>query len=192
MVQENHMQVHFDAKSVNEGLARMVVTAFMTNMNPTLEQIADVKTAVSEAVTNAIIHGYEDETKQVELTCDQNGQQLVVTVEDHGVGIEDLEQALQPFFTTKPELERSGMGFSFMEAFMDRIEVRSKKGEGTRVVMWKYIEREREQYDTGKRGKWTTEHPEGAAGRPEDQAADDNREYGAGLYGGETICKPGN
>lgn len=86
MVQENHMQVHFDAKSVNEGLARMVVTAFMTNMNPTLEQIADVKTAVSEAVTNAIIHGYEDETKQVELTCDQNGQQLVVTVEDHGVG----------------------------------------------------------------------------------------------------------
>ena len=91
MVQENHMQVHFDAKSVNEGLARMVVTAFMTNMNPTLEQIADVKTAVSEAVTNAIIHGYEDETKQVELTCDQNGQQLVVTVEDHGVGIEDLE-----------------------------------------------------------------------------------------------------
>ena len=145
MVQENHMQVHFDAKSVNEGLARMVVTAFMTNMNPTLEQIADVKTAVSEAVTNAIIHGYEDETEQVELTCDQNGQQLVVTVEDHGVGIEDLEQALQPFFTTKPELERSGMGFSFMEAFMDRIEVRSKKGEGTRVVMWKYIEREREQ-----------------------------------------------
>ena len=145
MVQENHMQVHFDAKSVNEGLARMVVTAFMTNMNPTLEQIADVKTAVSEAVTNAIIHGYEDETNQVELTCDQNGQQLVVTVEDHGVGIEDLEQALQPFFTTKPELERSGMGFSFMEAFMDRIEVRSKKGEGTRVVMWKYIEREREQ-----------------------------------------------
>ena len=136
---------NFDAKSVNEGLARMVVTAFMTNMNPTLEQIADVKTAVSEAVTNAIIHGYEDETKQVELTCDQNGQQLVVTVEDHGVGIEDLEQALQPFFTTKPELERSGMGFSFMEAFMDRIEVRSKKGEGTRVVMWKYIEREREQ-----------------------------------------------
>ena len=79
MTQENHMQVHFDAKSVNEGLARMVVTAFMADMNPTLEQIADVKTAVSEAVTNAIIHGYDDEHKQVELTCDQNGQQLVVT-----------------------------------------------------------------------------------------------------------------
>ena len=139
MVQENHMQVHFDAKSVNEGLARMVVTAFMTNMNPTLEQIADVKTAVSEAVTNAIIHGYEDETKQVELTCDQNGQQLVVTVEDHGVGIEDLEQALQPFFTTKPELERSGMGFSFMEAFMDEVQVESEPGLGTTVTMRKTL-----------------------------------------------------
>ena len=139
MVQENHMQVHFDAKSVNEGLARMVVTAFMTNMNPTLEQIADVKTAVSEAVTNAIIHGYEDETKQVELTCDQNGQQLVVTVEDHGVGIEDLEQALQPFFLPKPELERSGMVFSFMEAFMDSVKVESELHIGTRITMEKEI-----------------------------------------------------
>ena len=119
MVQENHMQVHFDAKSVNEGLARMVVTAFMTNMNPTLEQIADVKTAVSEAVTNAIIHGYEDETKQVELTCDQNGQQLVVTVEDHGVGIEDLEQALQPFFTTKEVGKGVGLGLSISKGIIE-------------------------------------------------------------------------
>ena len=142
MVQENHMQVHFDAKSVNEGLARMVVTAFMTNMNPTLEQIADVKTAVSEAVTNAIIHGYEDETKQVELTCDQNGQQLVVTVEDHGVGIEDLEQALQPFFTTKPELERSGMGFTIMETFMEKVRIESRIGVGTRIFMEKTLAKE--------------------------------------------------
>ena len=142
MVQENHMQVHFDAKSVNEGLARMVVTAFMTNMNPTLEQIADVKTAVSEAVTNAIIHGYEDETKQVELTCDQNGQQLVVTVEDHGVGIEDLEQALQPFFTTKPELERSGMGFTIMETFMEKVRIESCIGAGTRIFMEKTLAKE--------------------------------------------------
>ena len=147
MVQENHMQVHFDAKSVNEGLARMVVTAFMTNMNPTLEQIADVKTAVSEAVTNAIIHGYEDETKQVELTCDQNGQQLVVTVEDHGVGIEDLEQALQPFFTTKPEQDRSGMGFAFMEAFMDEVLVESRLGEGTTVTMKKTIGRQKDVFE---------------------------------------------
>ena len=143
--QKEHVRLEFESNSRNEEFARVVAAVFMSRLDPTLEETQDVKTAVSEAVTNAIIHGYEDETKQVELTCDQNGQQLVVTVEDHGVGIEDLEQALQPFFTTKPELERSGMGFSFMEAFMDRIEVRSKKGEGTRVVMWKYIEREREQ-----------------------------------------------
>ena len=141
------MQVMFDAKSVNESLARMVVTAFMTDMNPTLEQISDVKTAVSEAVTNAIIHGYENENREdsVELCCDREGQQLIVTVEDHGVGIADVEQARNPFYTTKPELERSGMGFTFMEAFMDKVEVCSQLGVGTKVVMWKYIERESEQ-----------------------------------------------
>ena len=145
MEQQNHMQVIFDAKSENEGLARMIVTAFLAEMNPTLEQIADVKTAVSEAVTNAIIHGYDNEQESVQLSCDRDGQQLVVTVEDHGVGIADIDQAMQPFYTTKPQLERSGMGFAFMEAFMDRIEVQSGLGEGTKVVMWKYIEREREQ-----------------------------------------------
>jgi len=145
MTEQNHMKVFFNATSVNEGLARMVVAAFMTEMNPTLEQIADVKTAVSEAVTNAIIHGYDDEEKEVMLSCDRDGQQLVVTVEDQGVGIADLEEAMQPFYTSKPQLERSGMGFSFMEAFMDKLEVSSKVGEGTKVVMWKYIERESER-----------------------------------------------
>ena len=147
MAEQNHMQVIFDAKSVNESLARMVVTAFMTDMNPTLEQISDVKTAVSEAVTNAIIHGYVNENMEdlVELCCDREGQQLIVTVEDHGVGIADVEQARNPFYTTKPKLERSGMGFTFMEAFMDKVEVCSQLGVGTKVVMWKYIEREREQ-----------------------------------------------
>lgn len=145
MEQQNHMQVLFDAKSENEGLARMVVTAFMAEMNPTLEQIADVKTAVSEAVTNAIIHGYNNEEESVSLCCDRDGQQLVITVEDHGAGIEKIDQAMQPFYTTKPQLERSGMGFAFMEAFMDKLEVRSKVGEGTKVVMWKYIERDSEQ-----------------------------------------------
>ena len=147
MAEQNHMQVMFDAKSVNESLARMVVTAFMTDMNPTLEQISDVKTAVSEAVTNAIIHGYENENREdsVELCCDREGQQLIVTVEDHGVGIADVEQARNPFYTTKPELERSGMGFTFMEASMDKVEVCSQLGVGTKVVMWKYIERESEQ-----------------------------------------------
>ena len=116
MEQQNHMQVIFDAKSENEGLARMIVTAFLAEMNPTLEQIADVKTAVSEAVTNAIIHGYDNEQESVQLSCDRDGQQLVVTVEDHGIGIADIDQAMQPFYTTKPQLERSGMGFAFMEA----------------------------------------------------------------------------
>ena len=145
MAEQNHMQVIFDAKSVNESLARMVVTAFMTDMNPTLEQISDVKTAVSEAVTNAIIHGYENKEDSVELCCDRDGQQLIVTVEDHGVGIVDIEQARNPFYTTKPELERSGMGFTFMEAFMDKVEVFSQLGVGTKVVMWKYIERNSEK-----------------------------------------------
>ena len=147
MAEQNHMQVMFDAKSVNESLARMVVTAFMTDMNPTLEQISDEKTAVSEAVTNAIIHGYENENREdsVELCCDREGQQLIVTVEDHGVGIADVEQARNPFYTTKPELERSGMGFTFMEAFMDKVEVCSQLGVGTKVVMWKYIERNSEK-----------------------------------------------
>ena len=145
MAEQNHMQVIFDAKSVNESLARMVVTAFMTDMNQTLEQISDVKTAVSEAVTNAIIHGYENKEDSVELCCDRDGQQLIVTVEDHGVGIVDIEQARNPFYTTKPELERSGMGFTFMEAFMDKVEVCSQLGVGTKVVMWKYIERNSEK-----------------------------------------------
>ena len=145
MAEQNHMQVIFDAKSVNERLARMVVTAFMTDMNPTLEQVSDVKTAVSEAVTNAIIHGYENKEDSVELCCDRDGQQLIVTVEDHGVGIADVERARNPFYTTKPELERSGMGFTFMEAFMDKVEVCSQLGVGTKVVMWKYIERDSEK-----------------------------------------------
>jgi stage II sporulation protein AB (anti-sigma F factor) len=141
----NHVTLHFDAKSVNESFARMAVMAFMTDMNPTLEQLEDVKTAVSEAVTNAIIHGYQEEDKQVEMLLDREGSKLVVQIIDRGVGIENIEEALQPFFTTKPELERSGMGFAFMDAFMDELSVYSKPGEGTRVVMTKYIERENEQ-----------------------------------------------
>lgn len=142
---KNHAYVSFDAKSVNEGFARMIVMAFMTDMNPTLDELEDVKTAVSEAVTNAIIHGYDSdkdflsEDKQVELSCIREGKVLTVTVADHGIGMENVEEAKQPFFTTKPEQERSGMGFSFMEAFMDEVDVYSKLGEGTRVTMKKWI-----------------------------------------------------
>lgn len=138
----NHMHLCFDARTSNESFARMAVTAFMSAMNPTLEQIADVKTAVSEAVTNAIVHGYTDENRQVEVVCDQYDKKLIVMVVDHGVGIENVEQAMQPFYTSKPELERSGMGFSFMEAFMDDVKVESRLGIGTKITMSKYISAE--------------------------------------------------
>ena len=120
----------------------------MTQMDPVLEEVADVKTAVSEAVTNSIIHGYEGRTSgKITVWCgiEKDKKTILVTVKDQGIGIENVEQAMEPLYTTRPDMDRSGMGFAFMEAFMDRIEVRSKKGEGTRVVMWKYIEREREQ-----------------------------------------------
>ena len=141
----NHARVSFDAKSENEGFARMVVMGFMMEMNPTMDELQDVKTAVSEAVTNAIIHGYEsDGNAQVEMKCLREGQKLTVVIEDQGIGIQDVEEARQPFYTTKPEEERSGMGFSFMETFMDEIEIISKVGQGTKVIMHKYIERENE------------------------------------------------
>ena len=144
----NEMEVVFDSRSENEGFARVAVAAFMTQMDPVLEEVADVKTAVSEAVTNSIIHGYEGRTSgKITVWCgiEKDKKTIAVTVKDQGVGIKNVEQAMEPLYTTRPDMDRSGMGFAFMEAFMDRIEVRSKKGEGTRVVMWKYIEREREQ-----------------------------------------------
>ncbi len=139
------MQVHFSARSVNESFARMTVAAFMAEMDPTIEQLEDVKTAVSEAVTNAIVHGYEDEEKQVEITCFYENERLSISVVDHGVGIEDVREAMQPFYTSKPGQERTGMGFAFMEAFMDEVCVESAPGKGTAVHMVKYIERADEQ-----------------------------------------------
>lgn len=138
----NHMQLQFDAKSVNEGFARVAVAAFLAELNPTLDEIADIKTAVSEAVTNAIIHGYPDGGGQVRLLCKIEGKQIFIMVEDEGVGIEDVEKAKTPLFTTKPELERSGMGFAFMEAFMDEVQVASKPGKGTCVVMKKELDKQ--------------------------------------------------
>ncbi len=135
----NHMQLQFDAKSINEGFARVAVAGFLAELNPTLDEIADIKTAVSEAVTNAIIHGYPEEEGLVRLLCKTEGKHIFIMVEDEGVGIEDVEMARTPMFTTKPELERSGMGFAFMEAFMDEVEVASKPGKGTCVIMKKEI-----------------------------------------------------
>ena len=150
----NEMEIVFDAVSCNESFARVAVAAFITHLNPTLEELADIKTAVSEAVTNAIIHGYENlsgYTKhgemrpaysiihpgKVRLHCILENDTLSIEVSDQGKGIEDVARAMEPLFTTKPELERSGMGFAFMEAFMDELEVESIPGKGTRVHMWK-------------------------------------------------------
>ena len=129
--------LEFDAISENESLARVVIAAFLTQLDPTLEELQDVKTAVSEAVTNAIIHGYEEQKGKVVLEASLYGGLLEVTISDKGKGIENVTRAMQPLFTTGSEQERSGMGFSFMEAFMDKIEVESSLGEGTSVHMWK-------------------------------------------------------
>ena len=136
---KNWMQLEISAISENEQLARIAVASFITPLNPTLEEMADVKTAVSEAVTNAIIHGYEEQVGTVYIRCRLEGELLEVEVEDKGKGIEDIEQAMEPMYTTKPEGNRSGMGFSFMEAFMDELEVTSIPGDGTIVFMKKKL-----------------------------------------------------
>ena len=137
--QNNEMEIRFDSRSENEGFARVSVASFLTQLNPTVEEVADVKTAVSEAVTNAIIHGYEQRVDTVRIYCSIENQLFTVEISDRGKGIENVEKAMEPMFTTKPEDDRSGMGFSFMEAFMDTVEVESKAGEGTRVKMTKTI-----------------------------------------------------
>lgn len=135
----NEMELTFDSRSANEGFARVAVSAFLTQLNPTVEEVSDVKTAVSEAVTNAIIHGYESELKKIVIRCRIEERTIYIEVRDHGKGIEDVKKAMEPMYTTKPELERSGMGFSFMEAFMDKVSVESAVGEGTTVKMEKNI-----------------------------------------------------
>ena len=148
MEHTNEMQLIFDSRSSNESFARVTVAAFMTSLNPTVEEVSDVKTAVSEAVTNAIIHGYENEVHNICIRCKTEGQILYLEIEDQGKGIEDVGQAMEPLFTTKPELDRSGMGFSFMEAFMDSLEVTSEPGKGTLVKMTKTIGKGRKIWTT--------------------------------------------
>lgn len=137
--QNNEMEIRFDSRSENEGFARVSVASFLTQLNPTVEEVADVKTAVSEAVTNAIIHAYEQRVETVRIHCSIENQLFTVEISDRGKGIANVEKAMEPMFTTKPEDDRSGMGFSFMEAFMDTVEVESKVGEGTSVKMTKTI-----------------------------------------------------
>ena len=135
----NEMKLEFDSRSANEAFARVTVASFMTQLNPTLEEVSDVKTAVSEAVTNAIIHGYENHVNKVQIYAGIEGRTLHLEISDRGVGIPDVKKAMEPLYTTRPELERSGMGFSFMEAFMDDLTVESEPEKGTLVRMKKMI-----------------------------------------------------
>ena len=136
----NEMSIIFDAISTNEGFARVAVAAFVTHLDPTVEEMADIKTAVSEAVTNCIIHGYENRGGKIYIHCTIENGVLYIEIKDKGVGIEDVEKAMEPLYTSKPELERSGMGFSFMEAFMDELEVESTPSKGTTVKMQKKLQ----------------------------------------------------
>ena len=148
MKNTNEMEIRFDSRSVNEGFARVAVASFMTQLNPTVEEVADVKTAVSEAVTNSIIHGYDNEVHKVSIRCRIEDNVFVVEACEKGKGSENIEEAMRPMFTTKPEQERSGMGFAFMEAFMDTVEVESEPGKGTKVKMKKTVGKGREIWTT--------------------------------------------
>lgn len=141
MENTNEITMIFDSRPCNEGVIRVAVAAFCTQLNPTLEEVSDLKTAVSEAVTNAIIHGYEGKIHKITVTCRIREKRISVEVKDEGVGIKDIKKAMEPMFTTKPEQERSGMGFTFMEAFMDQVTVESIPGKGTTVHMEKRIGR---------------------------------------------------
>ena len=132
----NKMKITFDAVSENESFARLAVSGFVLYLNPNLNEIEDIKTAVSEAVTNSIIHGY-DEGGIIELSCNIEERNIKIVIEDFGKGIEDIEKARVPTYTSKPECERAGIGFSVMESCMDKIEVKSHMGEGTRITMYK-------------------------------------------------------
>ena len=140
MTYNNKMKIQFLNKSANEGFARVSVAAFVTQLDVTVEQLADIKTAVSEAVTNSIVHGYEGLTGYVTLECELADGTVYITVSDCGRGISDVELARKPLYTSRPELERSGMGFTVMETFMDTVEVTSSLGLGTVVKMSKKLQ----------------------------------------------------
>jgi stage II sporulation protein AB (anti-sigma F factor) len=141
MNETNEMKLTFSARSENEAFARVAVAAFISQLDPTMDELNDLKTVVSEAVTNAIIHGYDsDPGGMVTIEATINGDMVKLSIKDSGNGIEDLDLARQPLYTSKPELERSGMGFTIMENFMDGFEVSSEPGKGTSIAMTKRIE----------------------------------------------------
>jgi len=144
-VYENEMKLEFISKSNNEAFARISVAAFASQLDPTIEELADIKTAVSEAVTNAIVHGYEDKEGIVKIKCKLQGNSVIIEISDSGKGIENIEVAKRPLYTSKPNLERSGMGFTIMESFMDELNVESILGVGTKITMKKLIKKEDEK-----------------------------------------------
>ncbi|MDD2480790.1 MAG: anti-sigma F factor [Lutispora sp.] len=139
---DNEMKLEFLSKSQNESFARSVVAAFAAQLDPTIEEISEIKTAVSEAVTNCIIHGYEYEQGYVTIICKIIDNMVEIEISDKGRGIEDIEMARQPLYTSKPELERSGMGFTVMETFMDQVSIYSEHGKGTTVIMRKSFKKD--------------------------------------------------
>lgn len=147
-VYENEMKLEFVSKSDNEAFARISVAAFAAQLDPTIEEIADIKTAVSEAVTNSIVHGYEDRDGIVKIECKIIGNSIIVEISDTGKGIENIEIAKRPLYTSKPNSERSGMGFTIMENFMDEMNVESIVGLGTKVTMKKIIKKDEIEDET--------------------------------------------
>ncbi len=139
VIYDNEVYVEFMSDSVNEGLARMVVSAFALPLNPSLEEMADLKTAVSEAVTNAIIHAYMEKEGIIKMRLGRKNSDIFIDVIDEGCGIKDIKKAMEPLFTTRDDIDRSGMGFAFMEAFTDRLDVESEVGKGTVIHMQKAI-----------------------------------------------------
>lgn len=137
---KNKMDIQFSALSQNESFARITVAAFIAQLDPTLDELTEIKTVVSEAVTNSIIHGYENDAEGiVYISVMIDGEDIELTIRDEGIGIDDVDEAIQPLYTTKPELERSGMGFTIMENFMDEMQVISHKGEGTIIRLKKHL-----------------------------------------------------
>lgn len=144
---DNEMKIEFISKSANEAFARISVAAFASQLDPTIEELADIKTAVSEAVTNSIIHGYERKQGIVKVFARLRENEIIIEISDQGKGIENIDIAKEPLYTTKPNLERSGMGFTIMESFMDSVEIESVVGLGTKITMTKKIKNKVEEDD---------------------------------------------
>lgn len=139
MSYRNEMNLKFLSLSENESFARLAVASFCSNRNLTVEEISDIKTAVSEAVTNCVVHAYAENIGEIEINCIVTDSDIQIDIIDHGIGIDNVSEALKPFFTTKPDMERSGMGFTVMEGFMDKMSVESEKGKGTKVTLVKNL-----------------------------------------------------